>query len=503
VQVLEEEYRRLLSVTAAEVRTAVAERLQADRVSVVASLPHGGVPDLDVPRVEAAFLSPIPSRPAAAPTPAHPAPAARAATGRVTAEVLHVPLAGADLLVRRKPGIPLVSLGVYGARTQWETPTDAGIAALAVRSAIRGAGGLDAATLALACERLGGSLAPVASSDWVGLGISALAERAGEAALLLRDAWAEPALRDADVETERALLEEEARQQADDMFRYPFQLAFRAAFGPRGYGLPVGGSVESVRGLTAAAVREWHHEMVAGVRPIVVAVGDVAPDRLAGELAAAFDRGGIAGRPDVRAALAWVGAAAPTVERRDKQQSAFAMVFPGPARRDADRAAAEVWAAVASGLGGRLFEALRDRRSLAYTVLATAWPRARGGALATYIATSPAREEEAREQMLAELARFTEAPPSGRELDQARNYLAGQAEVARQSAGAVLAEIVEAWFAGRGLGDLADPGAEYRAVTGEQVLEVARRYLDPARRGEGVVRGVTALAAAATASAAG
>ena len=33
----------------------------------------------------------------------------------------------------------------------------------------------------------------------------------------------------------------EAEQVADDMFRYPFQLAFAAAFGEQGYGLPVAG----------------------------------------------------------------------------------------------------------------------------------------------------------------------------------------------------------------------------------------------------------------------
>ena len=33
----------------------------------------------------------------------------------------------------------------------------------------------------------------------------------------------------------------EAEQVADDMFRYPFQLAFAEAFGEEGYGLPVSG----------------------------------------------------------------------------------------------------------------------------------------------------------------------------------------------------------------------------------------------------------------------
>jgi zinc protease len=165
------------------------------------------------------------------------------------------------------------------------------------------------------------------------------------------------------------------------------------------------------------------------------------------------------------------------------------MIFPGPARRDPDRHAAEVWAAIASGLGGRLFEALRDRRSLAYTVMASSWQRGRAGALVTYIATSPEREEEARTAMLDELDRFTRGPVSAAELTQAVNYLAGQAEVGRQSSGALVGEILEAWMIGNGLGDLEDPAAAYRAVTADEVLRVVESNLDPARRAEGIVRG--------------
>jgi zinc protease len=165
------------------------------------------------------------------------------------------------------------------------------------------------------------------------------------------------------------------------------------------------------------------------------------------------------------------------------------MIFPGPSRRDSDRYAAEVWAAVASGLGGRVFESLRDRRSLAYTVLASSWQRGRAGALVTYIATSPEREEEARAAMLEELEAFARNPVTEGERLQAVNYLAGQAEVARQSSGALAGEILEAWLIGNGLGDLEDPGAKFRAVTAEALLRVAQENLDPLKRAEGVVRG--------------
>ena len=139
-----------------------------------------------------------------------------------------------------------------------------------------------------------------------------------------------------------------------------------------------------------------------------------------------------------------------------------------------------------------MFEALRDKRSLAYTVVATAWQKARGGALLTYIATSPEREEEAREEMLVELERFTRQPIAGVELLQAANYLAGQAQVSRQSGGAVAGEILEVWLAGNGLEEFADPAAPFREVQADDVLRMASASLDPAHKAEGVVRGTGA-----------
>ena len=165
------------------------------------------------------------------------------------------------------------------------------------------------------------------------------------------------------------------------------------------------------------------------------------------------------------------------------------MQFPGPTRLDSSRFAAEVWAAFVGGLGGRLFEALRDRRSLAYTVAAWPWQRRRVGALVTYIATTPEREAEARDAMLAELASLRATPPGEDEIARSARYLAGQAEVSRQRAGAVMGEILEAWLEGDGLAELEDPVGPYLSVTAGDVARVMVRYLDPEAHVEGIVRG--------------
>jgi len=500
ISLLDREFAELATVTASQVREAAGRYLHPDAVSGVAYLPDGEGSDLTAEALARAFavteLRPSPVVKAAVPPRREPV----RARGTREGGVLHCRLPGVDLLVRRKPGVPLVTMGIYAPKLRSDPPAQAGLGALLVRSAVRGAGGLDSAELAYGFERLGGSLTPSAASDWLGFGTSVLVEHLGQAAGLLDAVYAEPTLAEPDVAAERGLLIAEAEQVADDMFRYPFQLAFAAAFGEEGYGVPVSGLPHTLPACSVADVRAWHRHALLAARPVVVAVGDVDPERAAEELAGIFgerhrasqvqgDRGatgrvewiaGAGGEPPVR------------VVGREKAQAALAMAFPGPARRDPDRAAAEVWAAVASGLGGRLFEALRDRRSLAYTVVATAWQKARGGALLTYIATSPEREEEAREQMLAELERFTREPVSEAELAQAVNYLAGQAEVSRQSAGAVAGEILDAWIAGSGLHELEDPAAAFRGVTAADVLRVAAEHLVPERRAEGVVRGTGA-----------
>jgi len=491
LHLLAEEYEQLLRLTAAEVREAVRRHLDPGAVSAVVYHPRALGRDLTADELGRAFDRPVGSSGSALTPPRVAVAAPRRARTAQTGAVTHVALPGADLLLRRRPGVPTVTLGVYRMRTVAEQPEQAGLGTLSVRGAVRGAGPYDGPHLAAAMERLGGSVAPAITADWFGFQGSVLTEHLAEAAALLDLVLHQPRYADEAVAIERALLADDARQLADDMFRYPLQLAFRAAFGGTGYGLPVIGLPATVESLTAAEVRRWHEAMTSAGRVTVVAVGDLDPETAAEVLAGIF-----AGAP--AAASLRPGLGGPNadrtgprleVETRDKAQTALAMLFPGPDRRAPDRHTAEVWASIAGGLGGRLFEALRDRRSLAYTVAATPWQRHGAGALLTYIATSPEREAEARDAMVAELERFREVPPQPPEVDRAVNYLTGQLEVSRQSAGALAGEILDAWLQGQGLEELVDGDAPYRAVTPERVHDLACRYLEPGARVEGVVRG--------------
>ncbi|HEY7028410.1 MAG TPA: pitrilysin family protein [Gemmatimonadales bacterium] len=491
ISLLDREFQELATIDGDRVCEAAARILLPDRLAAVVCHPRDRGDDLTPSILTGAFsrsgtssvreLSAVPA----------PVRAPRTIPSRVEAGLMHAALPAWDLLIQRKPGVPTVSLGLYVPRLHFEPASQAGLGALTIRSAIRGAGEFDAAGLAFAFERLGGSLASSVTYDWFGFGTTVLAPNLAEAAGLLRSVFREPLFRDEQVRAEQRLLAEEAAQVTDDMFRYPFQLAFGAAFGDRGYGVPVIGFPDTVFALTPEDVRAWHRTGIDPLRGVVVAVGDLTPEQARDALAGVF--GDDAARTSAFRSedLPWFNDGEPVerVVNRSKAQTAVAMVFPGPSRRSPQRLAAELWAAIASGLGGRLFEALRDKRSLAYTVVASSWQKGRGGALLTYIATAPEREAEARSAMLEELSRFAVDRVTAEELNRARNYLAGQVDVERQSASALASEIVEAWLTGNGLADLEGTADRYRAVTAEQVLAVAEQF-PRGLRAEGIVRGV-------------
>ncbi len=491
VRVLDEEYQRLQDTTAEEIRAAAQQWIDPQSVSAVSYLPEERGAEMEVDDVAARLvhgagtpLAALPDIPVEAP------------------QAIHVPLAGddavhvvsldgVDVIIRPKRDVPTITLGVYGPRDSGETLVTSGLGALAVRSAIRGVGQFGAGSVAAGFERRGGAVGAVVAAERFGFGCTVVADEAPAAAVLMRRLLEDPSFAAEEVDRERAVMIEEARRRTDDMFSYPFQLALGAAFHDTGYGVPLGGIPESLAGFDADRARDEFRLLIDGARLTVVAVGDAEPQALADQIAAVF-QDYPAAEPNARQQLARqaVDTSGPLrTEQRDKAQTALAMVFPGPGRLDHERSAAEVWAAVAGGLGGRLFEILRSQQSLAYTVVASSWQRHRAGALLAYLATSPGREQEARDGLHRELKRFAAEPVSADELSRAVNYLAGQQEIARQSSSAIMGEILDAWFAGDGVADLANPWRRYHTVTVDDVAAVCRKAFTGDQCAEGVVRG--------------
>jgi zinc protease len=395
---------------------------------------------------------------------------------------------GTPIVVRIKPGAPLLHAGVYAVGGPSDEPADlAGLTALMARTAIKGTETRSALQIAEEGEMLGGSVTAASGAESFGWGISVPA-RSGTAAIeLLADVVQHPTLKEEALETERSIAIADVIALRDDMFRYPMRLATQAAFKGHPYGVPASGTEESLTRITAEDVRHWHATRALTSAAAIGIVADGDADELADIAARAFSELRYT-PPRELPRPGWPNTITSEVESRDRAQTALAMLFPGPARNDELRFAADLVASVASGLGGRFFDELREKRSLAYTVHAFAMDRRLAGTFGAYIATGPEQEDAARQGLLAEFRRLREEPVTAEELDRAKTYAIGSHAIRQQSGGAVLADVVDAYLFGS-LSELTSYDASIRAVTAESMRAMAERFFDQSRRVEGVVRG--------------
>jgi zinc protease len=272
------------------------------------------------------------------------------------------------------------------------------------------------------------------------------------------------------------------------MYRYPMRLAIQSAFAGHPYGVPSLGTDESLRAHSRDDLERWHRSQLLDAPCVIALVGDGDPDALAAIAARHFHDLRFA-EPQPLPPPSWPDHVVESMEHREKAQTALVMTWPSPSRTDPARFEVAMLAGVASGLGGRLFEELRDKQSLCYTVSAFASERRAAGTFNAYIATSPEKEVVARDGLLLELGKLREDPVTSEELRRAQTYSIGVHAIRQQSGGAVLGELVEAWMFGS-LRDLDDYEMRIRSVTASGILETARRYFEPSRRVEGIIRGV-------------
>lgn len=486
-------YDRAMSATPAEVRDAAARHLTTSDVALLVYRPNAApvfAADTDAAR---ALLAEGCERVA----PARETPRAPAVltTDGATFDAREHGIerfrtrGNVPVLVKPRPGSPLVHIGVFAlGGVAAEPNATVGVSTLLVRGALKGTALLSGDQIAEISESLGASIAPSVAPEASGWTLGVPTARYEEAIALLAHVVQHPAFAPAAIDTERAIALAQLEQVRDDMMRYPIRLAMQAAFQGHPYARLTLGDEETLVALTASHVTAWHKDHVLRGHSVIVIVGDVDPVTAARSAGSAFADLSLSDGSTV-AVPPWPATYTIHTEARDKAQSALALAFPGPDRTSPIRFPADVLTSIVSGLGGRFFDELRDRQSLAYTVHVHALQRRRAGAIVAYIATSPDKEEAARAGLLAEFAKLRAEDVTSEELARAQSYLIGSHAIARQSGASVLGEIVDAWLLGEGLSELDSYERAIRAVTPADIRALARESFDEGRRVEGVVRG--------------
>ena len=142
-----------------------------------------------------------------------------------------------------------------------------------------------------------------------------------------------------------------------------------------------------------------------------------------------------------------------------------------------------------SGLGGRFFEAIREKQGLAYKVRMANATYSRSGAILTYIAFSPENEMKVRDALEKEFDRLRKEGVTEDEVKKAIAYSIGEHAIALQTRVGTVLEYARSIYAGSGVQDVQTYDASIKKVTTEQVRVASRAFLDPANLTVAIVRG--------------
>jgi predicted Zn-dependent peptidase len=253
-----------------------------------------------------------------------------------------------------------------------------------------------------------------------------------------------------ELETEREVVLEEIAMYEDDPQDKVFDVLGEAVFGAHPLGRAVIGTAEVVGAVTLEQLAAFHAARYRPQEIVIAAAGSVDHDALV-ELARTLDIAEQGGGATAEHAVDPVVAAeleVPPFERRvrfaakDTEQYHVCLGGAGLARGDERRFALRVLEGVLGGTSSsRLFQEVRERRGLAYSVFCFSNMYAHAGEIGLYVGTRPDNLAEALSVIAAELERCVEHPASEQELTRSRENLKGRVVLAMESTGARMSHL--------------------------------------------------------------
>jgi zinc protease len=358
-------------------------------------------------------------------------------------------------------------------------------------------------------ESMAGNLSGYSGRNSLGVQAEFLSRHWERGLELLADCLLNASFSDEELDKERRIILDDLRAQEDNLGQVAFHLFHAAMWKKHPYRLDPLGTAESVASLGRRKVLT-HFRRHYGVGNLTLAVvGDVDADAIIAKVGSLFSG---ATDDELEPIVVPVDPAvtepAQVARFLAKEQAHVVIGFRGTSFDSADRFALELLSQVLSGQGGRLFVEIREKRALAYRVSAFSMEGIDPGYFAVYVATSPENLEEALQAIRTELRSVVEKGVSPEELARAQRYLVGTHAIGLQRKSAIAAALAFHEAYGQGWRAYRQYNDNVMKVKAQDVVRVARKYLDPQREVASVVRpsapasAVPARAAAARAGAA-
>ncbi|MGZ6695009.1 MAG: M16 family metallopeptidase, partial [Solirubrobacteraceae bacterium] len=389
---------------------------------------------------------------------------------------------GLRVVTERMDSVRSVALGIWiGTGSVGEVDPQAGLSHLIEHMLFRGTDRYGSLEIDQLFDAMGAELNAGTGKETTSVFARVLDRHVERALDVMADMVWRPRFDPAELDAEREIVLEEIAMYDDDPQDKVFDVLGEAVFGAHPLGRAIIGSAEVVGSVDAGALRSFHAERYVPSNVVVAAAGSVDHDALV-ELvrrAGAERAGAVAPAvPDAPAPQAG------TVRfiAKDTEQYHVCLGAPGIARDDERRFALRVLDNILGGTSSsRLFQEVREKRGLAYSVYSFQSLFAGTGQIGLYLGTRPENVKRALSVVGDELERFRSDPATPGELERAKENVKGRVLLALESTTARMNRLGSSVLSGMPLLDVDEVEQRIDAVSVDDLRALAGELLAPSR----------------------
>jgi predicted Zn-dependent peptidase len=391
---------------------------------------------------------------------------------------------GLRVLTETMPGVLSATLGIWvGVGSRDESPALGGSSHFLEHLLFKGTRSRTALEIATAMDAVGGEMNAFTAKEHTCYYANVLASDLPLAVTLLGDLVTDALNTAPDLESERTVVLEEIAMRDDEPADAVHDLYAETLFGDTPLGRSVLGTIESIESLTRDDVDGWYRERYAVPSIVVSAAGRVDHQQVLELVTAAFgDRLSGSARPEPLRLGEDVDLAVPArptgLIHRRTEQTHLLLGGLGMGRLDERRYAAAVLdAAVGGGMSSRLFQEIREKRGLVYSVGSSLTHYAGTGTFSVYAGCSPKRVPEVLRLVRAELAAVAADGLTAEEVARGRGQLKGSLVLGLEDTGSRMSRLGKSELSYGEYLSVREVLARLDAVDEEQVRAIAADLL--------------------------
>jgi predicted Zn-dependent peptidase len=393
---------------------------------------------------------------------------------------------GLRVITEAMPTVRSVSFGVWvGVGSRDETPALAGSSHYLEHVLFKGTKRRDALEISAALDAVGGEMNAFTSKEYTCFYARVLDNDLPLAVDVISDMMTSSVVRSADVDSERGVILEEIAMHEDDPGDVVHDAFAEALFGDTPLGRPILGTVESINALQRSAINGYYRRRYRPENMVIAAAGNLDHAKVVRLVAKAFgemlsddaqiDRKPSPPRVGGRPPVPHSGV---SVVQRPTEQAHLVLGVPALSRVDERRFALGVLnGALGGGMSSRLFQEIREKRGLAYSVYSYAAHHAETGMFGVYAGCQPAKAAEVLDICRDQLDLVARGGITAEELSRGKGQLAGALVLGLEDTGSRMSRLGKAELVYGELLTVDELLARIDSVTLEQVREVAATVL--------------------------